>query len=192
MPKNNKSVKSLIQEAERNACAIRSASGYGQSDIVDVYDVSTRLGYRVLLSEDLLQGVNGELAARIRSMDAKEWSAFALPALKLIIYNHDQTLERRSVSIMEEIAHLFLGHAPSTFVATPDASTNRTFDSENEQVAYWTGAAVLLPASVLSRSIWRGIALGDIASERSVSIELVEFRAKTLGLREEVVRDRAA
>lgn len=192
MRTNKLSTKALTQEAEKNALAIRTAAGYGATEVVDDLVLAHRLGYSVLSSEELLTTANALLAERIRAIDARDWSAFAIPGANLIVYNANQTPERRRASILEEVAHLFLGHSPSTIENANRAGNHRTFDNEVEQIAYWTGAAVLVPAQVLSRAIWKKVPLARIAEDRQASDQLVEFRAKTLGLWKEVKHAKAA
>jgi hypothetical protein len=190
--KPNRSVKSFTAEAEQNARLIRSAAGYGDSEIICPVELANRLGYSVMGADDLLGESDGELSSQVAHISPKKWSALGIPSARLIIYNPNQTAERRSASIMEEVAHFFLGHSPSTITVSSESEGHRSFDGEGEKMAYWTGAAVLVPAAELSRAVWRRVPLQVIASEWGVSVELVEFRTKVLGLWREAVNDRAA
>jgi hypothetical protein len=122
---------------------------------------------------------------QLSRMDARTWSGGAqeLPDGRLLILlNPNQTRERAVVTVMEEVAHAHFGHTPS--ILTTDASTlfGRRYDPVAEDEAYWTAAAALLPSRVIAHAVWHGSPAAAIAALYGVSVELVEFRVKTLRL----------
>lgn len=79
---------------------------------------------------------------------------------------------------MEEFAHHYYDHSPVSF----GALSKRIYDQANEDEAYQTAAAILLPMKVISCGIWRQRSAVDIARRYGVSVELVEMRIKLLNL----------
>lgn len=122
---------------------------------------------------------------RLEVIDARTWSGGAkqLPDGRyLVLLNPNQTAERGVTTVMEEIAHVYFGHRPSALAAEPTQLIGRTFDEADEDEAYWTGAAALLPSMVVARAVWHAAPVEALASAYGVSLELVEFRIKTLRL----------
>jgi len=177
------------READRNAQEIRCLAQFDSEETIDAHELAARLGFRVLTSDDLTKGLAISHGSGTSELSAKEWSAFLLPDIKTIAVNSNQTPERIQASIMEEVAHDFLGHKPSQITLDDVDGASRTRNDGAETSAYWTGAAVLLPGSWIAKSIWNGISVNSMAVSRGVSRELVEFRIKTLGLWTRSIRD---
>lgn len=185
-------VKAMVVGAEKNARAIRAAANLAPCDKVYAASLAAALGLTVVAADELLAGSNETLNNQLNALSAKTWSAMVIPSTTVIVINPNQTTERMESSIMEEVAHLFLGHEPSSITSGLSSRVSRSFDSEQERVAYWTGAAVLLPAERLARLVWDQKTVPEIASEFGVSDELVEFRLKILGLWRRAVRENAS
>jgi hypothetical protein len=87
---------------------------------------------------------------------------------------------------MEEICHVFLGHQPNRLsIVTKDARgkvMSRDYRKTDEEEAYATGAAALVPYAPLKRLLHEGKRAGDIAKHFHVSAELVEYRLKVTHL----------
>lgn len=176
--------KQLTKFAETRARELREIAGVGPEEPLDPLALATRFGILVVTPEQVM-GLPGEHAETLGSLSAKEFSGGArvLPdGTLLVIANPKQTPERLRSTVMEEVAHRHLGHKPSIITAGPNGAGMRTHDKELEHEAYWTGAAALLPAICVSRSIWKQEPAATIAARFGVSVELVEFRIKTLNL----------
>ena len=83
---------------------------------------------------------------------------------------------------MEELAHLSLNHKPSRLMCY-DGVVVRTWNKTQETEAYWVGAAALLPGRILKSAFTLGRDAAALADEHMVSVELVHFREKVLGIR---------
>jgi hypothetical protein len=87
---------------------------------------------------------------------------------------------------MEEISHVFLGHQPSRLKVLATNKTSRTvardYRNADEEAAYATGAAALVPYAVLRKSVLAGQRSSEIARHFRVSRELVEYRLKVTRL----------
>ena len=102
--------------------------------------------------------------------------------LKLIILNPTHGRSRQHATLMEEVCHLFFGHKPTKLaIKRRDRNGNvvaRDYHEEIEEEAYSTGAAALVPYTVLKRMITEGRTSREIARHFDVSRPLVEYRMK--------------
>lgn len=177
-------LRDFLRRIEENGLVLRQKAGIGAEE---------RLYPRALATEFKLQFVEmDELTdlspadrAYIESLDAKQWSgsSIRLPNDEWLVILHPcQTSERATVTTMEEIAHVYYGHKPSRLVTDATGVTHREYNSQIEDEAYWTASAALLPSKAVARRVYRGFTTEAIAAEFGVSIQLVEFRIKTLRL----------
>jgi Zn-dependent peptidase ImmA (M78 family) len=133
----------------------------------------------------MITGVTPKDLRQLKIAGPKAWSGggLSLPDGEFVIILHpDQTPERTNSTVMEEIAHRYLGHAPSSIITESSGLSRRIFDEQTEREAYWTAAAALLPANSLARAIWRRETVESVAKRFGVSVELVCFRIKIMGL----------
>jgi hypothetical protein len=172
-----------LQRIERMASQLRQIAGVGQFDKLDPYEHTQQFGIDIVEPSRL----NAILAAADIDLDdvnVKTWSGAALPTETgnwLVLLHPQQTRERAVVTIMEEVAHKFMGHKP-TRLSLLDNGSSRGYDQQSEADAYWTAAASLLPAKAVSMAVWRSRTAESIANEFGTSVELAEFRIKTLHL----------
>ncbi len=105
---------------------------------------------------------------------------------KIVILNPSHGRLRTNATLMEEISHVFLGHrANRLHVVTEDEhgrTSARDYRKADEEAAYGTGAAALVPYSSLRRALLKGETSAQIAKHFRVSRELVEYRMKVTRL----------
>ena len=93
---------------------------------------------------------------------------------------------RTNATLMEEVAHVFLGHQPSRLKVVAETENGQTVSREyrkaDEEAAYATGAAALVPFSALRRFVLEGQTAPRIAKHFRVSRELVDYRLKVTRL----------
>lgn len=111
----------------------------------------------------------------------------ALPdGRKIIILNPKHGRARRNATLMEEICHVFLGHEPNRLAIATTAARGRTaardYEQADEEAAYGTGAAALVPFEFLRRFVLQGKSASEIAKHFRVSRQLVEYRLKVTRL----------
>lgn len=115
--------------------------------------------------------------------DPDSWSAITVSAsgYEAIIVNPNHRKGRNSSDVMHELAHLLLGHQPSTmfFAANGDMAL-RGYDRLAEE-ANWLAAALLLPREALVSTRRRRLAAEQICKHYGVSKQM-------LGLRTSVTR----
>ena len=163
---------------------LRRQAGIGAEGRLNPFDLEAALGI-VIASPGGLGLLTKEDCKHLDRIDARIWSGGAteLPDGRLLILlNPNQTLERAAVTVMEEVAHVHLGHQPSTLSLEPTDMPGRRYNEAAEDEAYWTAAAALLPSRVVARAVWDEKPAETLAIHYGVSIELVEFRIKTLRL----------
>lgn len=181
---NGRAPRRFLRFVEEHGLAIRHRAGLGTEGRLDPYEAASEFGV-VIAKPDELQRLDPRDLAQIRLIDARAWSGSAqeLPDGRvLVLLNPNQTPERAASTLMEEIAHAYFGHQPTALISAPMGLTNRTYVKAEEDEAFWTGAAALLPSSVVARAVWHEIPADALAQAYGVSLELVEFRIKTLRL----------
>ncbi len=175
--------RTFLRFVEEHGMALRKQVGVGLEERLDPIAIAPKFGI-VIGNLESLQLDQQDLQ-RLRTISARTWSGGAqeLPDGRLqILLNPNQTPERAVITVMEEVAHAHFGHQPSFLVPDSAGLIGRTFDEADEDEAYWTGAAALLPSVVVARAVWRAVPAETLASTYGVSVELVEFRIKTLRL----------
>ena len=100
----------------------------------------------------------------------------------LVLLHPNQTAGRANVTIMEEVLHVYYRHSPTQLFDEPSGVQRRAYNKVAEREAYWTAAAALLPAHAITKAVWCGESISDIADRYGASEELVGFRIKILGL----------
>ena len=182
-PARSGDLKRLLRYVEDHASELRRRAGVGMTERLDPRSLTDELGVKIVGLHEI-QGLSDEDRDHLATVDPSAWSGagLALPdGSTLVILHPRQTPERATSTIMEEACHAYYGHAPSQLVTLPGGITKREYNLSSETEAYWTAAAALLPAKVVAMAVWRGTAR-DLPAQYGVSIELVEFRIKTLGL----------
>lgn len=136
---------------------------------------------------EAIDQLSDETRGHLLGIGKDDWSGGAasvkLPdGRKLIILNPTHGRNRQNATLMEEVAHVFLGHKPSRLdVKVPNKEGKivaREYDREIEDEAYGTGAAALVPYSALRRFVLSGKTVNEIARHYRVSRALVEYRIK--------------
>lgn len=165
---------------EQKAIEIRRLLGAEPYDRFEPEKLASLLNYQIvkLSSIDTLP-----ISVRAR-VSGDHWSGAAIPVdhpdlgpAGLIVINDLQSRRRQRATLMEEICHLLLGHRPSRLT-----SSGRTYDRSVEEEAYAVGAATLLPYKALRELLCNGRSVNMISGKFDVSIALVHYRTRVLGL----------
>jgi len=166
---------------ERKALRIRSFAGVKLSERLDPY-LLARCARLHVISLDDVQNLSAEVRAQLLEADPGSWSGGASQPLpdgsRLVILNPTHGPERRAVTLMEEVCHIFLGHNPNRLdVPVQGAKASfRDYNRADEEEAYAVGAAALLPYHVLRLALERNWPVEEIAQRYGVSRRLVEYR----------------
>lgn len=127
-----------------------------------------------------------DVAVHLMGDGSSEWSGGVLPVplpdgTKLCILNSQHSGHRRKVTLMEEIAHVHLGHRPTRLVAEDAGVRARDYDKEQEDEAYGVGAAALLPWGSFFQALNRGDNVEQLSASFEVSTQLIQYRIKVCG-----------
>ncbi len=164
---------------ERVGLNIRDFAGVSLEERLDPFALAEFVKIQVIEPSDIpaLSPLTlGELTGNSRS----RWSAatVALPdGWQLCILNPTHNSERMQATLMEEIAHVVLGHKPTRILSGGHLAF-REYNALNEQVAYGVGAAALVPDAALVSGLSNGRTPEMIASRYAVSLPLVIYRIK--------------
>jgi len=144
-----------------------------------------------VLDFEQIQGLSEKSREHLLGTASESWSGGAtsrsLPdGRKIVILNPTHGRLRTNATLMEEISHVFLGHQPNRLHVISEDERGRTsardYRKADEEAAYGTGAAALVPYSSLRRSLLKGQTSSQIARHFRVSRELVEYRLKVTRL----------
>ena len=158
---------------EENAMLLRQQLGIDPFVSFDPFEIVAKSG-TIIKFADEFEGFPKEYL----DMDAKSWSGMGrmVGDKYFILLNRNQTRERMNVTILEEIAHKHYGHTPN--VLGNDGRLH--LDKSEEDEAYFTAAAILLPSKVLAMAIYKKESAIELAKRYGASIELLEMRIKLL------------
>ena len=140
---------------------------------------------------DQIKGLSEKSREHLLGPASEEWSGGAcsrpLPdGRKLVILTPNHGPTRTHATLMEEICHVFLGHQPNRLAVISDEKGGKTlardYRKADEDAAYGTGAAALVPFASLRRFVLRGDTAANIARHFRVSRDLVEYRLKVTRL----------
>jgi Zn-dependent peptidase ImmA (M78 family) len=141
------------------------------------------------LSVDILELVNLKHLALnsktyLASKEGDEWSAVTVASSQrvVIVANPSHSAARHSSSIMHELAHIILEHAPSKVFVTDTSFALRDYDEKQEAEADWLAGSLLLPRVALQKAIYQNLPKATVLSEYSVSSDLYEYRKRITGI----------
>lgn len=183
------------KQFELRALALRDFAGVNASQPLDPFELA-EFAKLLVVDFDSIKGLSRESREHLLSEGAEEWSGGAcarpLPnGWRLVILNPAHGKQRNRATLMEEVAHVFLGHTPNrlTVVSRNSAASEgssktlaRDYNHDDEEAAYAIGAAALVPYSALRRLVMKGSRAPEIARHFRVSRQLVEYRIKVTHL----------
>src|SRR6185295_7465772 len=141
----------------------------------------------LVLDFEEIEGLSEKTRAHLLGPATEAWSggASSLPlpdGRRIVILNPNHGPARTNATLMEEISHVFLGHQANRLKVTVEDERGRTLSRDyrkaDEEEAYATGAAALVPYYALRRFVLDGQTSTEIAKHFRVSRELVEYRMK--------------
>lgn len=169
---------------ESIALGLRKELGLARTDPLSPHDLATFLEIKVLTLSDV-PGLARTDINQLTVVDPDAWSAITVSSSgrDAIITNPNHSGGRPATDIMHEIAHILLGHEPSTMFYVGDAGIAlRGYNSGSEGEANWLAGVLLLPREALVHI--RSVGLGDAGacSKYGVSQKLLSYRADISGV----------
>ena len=181
------------KQFELRALGLRDFAGVTAEQPLDPFALAG-LARLLVVDFDSIEGLSAESRAHLLGDAADEWSGGAcsrpLPdGWKVVILNPAHGKQRNRATLMEEVAHVFLGHAPNRLAVASSETTGgrkriltRDYNQDDEEAAYAVGAAALVPYAMLRRLVASGRSAHEIARRFGVSRQLVEYRIKVTHL----------
>ena len=199
------------KQYELRALGLRDFAGLSSGQPLDPFALA-QFARLLVVDFNQIQGLSQETRQHLVGTAADEWSGGAcsrpLPnGWRIVILNPAHGLHRNRATLMEEIAHVFLGHKPNRLavVSEPrqvgvanghidptERATSRIvardYNRADEEAAYAVGAAALVPFVALRQLVFEGRPAEQIAQRFRVSRQLVEYRIKVTHLWSEYKR----
>jgi len=165
---------------ERVGLNIRDFAGVSLEEPLDPFSLAEFVKIQVIDPSQVV-GLSPWVIAELTSQSSSSWSAVTVELpnrWQLCILNPMHSAERMRASLMEEIAHVVLGHKPTRIVTSACGVAYREYNALNEEVAYGVGAAALVPYAVLVLGLMDGQTPESTAHRYGVSTPLVIYRIK--------------
>jgi len=178
------------QQFELQALGFRDFAGLRADAPLDPFRLA-KFAKLLVVSFEQIDGLSAEAREHLLGAASEKWSggACSLPlpdGRRIVILNPNHGRMRTNATLMEEVSHVFLGHQPSRLKVVAETASGQTISREyrktDEEAAYGTGAAALVPFSSLRRFVLEGQNSLQIARHFRVSRELVEYRLKVTRL----------
>lgn len=178
------------RQFELRALGLRDFAGVKGDQPLDPFALA-QFAKLLVVDFNSIESLSSESRNHLLGEGADEWSGGAcsrpLPnGWRLVILNPAHGKQRNRATLMEEVAHVFLGHAPNRLSVVARHSSSKTlardYNHDDEEAAYAIGAAALVPYTSLRRFVVRGRFAQDIARHFRVSRQLVEYRIKVTHL----------
>lgn len=178
------------RQYELKAQGLRDFARVHSSEPLDPFALA-HFAHLLVVDFDRIQGLSETAREHLLGPAAEEWSggACSLPlpdGRRIVILNPNHGRSRTNATLMEEIAHVFLGHQPNSLKTVTTTAHGRTayrdYRKADEEAAYATGAAALVPFTALRRFVLEGKTTAEIAKHFRVSRPLVEYRLKVTHL----------
>jgi IrrE N-terminal-like domain len=177
---------------ELRALGLRDFAGIGTDQPLDPFALA-RFAKLMVVDFDRVKALSSESRAHLLGAAVDQWSGGAcstpLPnGWRIVILNPAHGNNRNRATLMEEIAHVFLGHRPNRLASRPAPDVGgariaaRDYNQADEEAAYAIGAAALVPYAALRRLVLEGKSSIEIARHFRVSRQLAEYRIKVTHL----------
>ncbi|MGI8836012.1 MAG: ImmA/IrrE family metallo-endopeptidase [Pyrinomonadaceae bacterium] len=175
---------------ELQALGFRDFAGVRPDAALDPFRLA-KFANLLVVDFDQIKNLSKTTRERLLGPASEEWSggacSHALPdGRRVVILNPNHGPARTNATLMEEISHVFLGHQPSRLKVLGTNKSGRTvardYRQVDEEAAYATGAAALVPFAALRKFVLAGQKSSQIARHFHVSRELVEYRLKVTRL----------
>jgi hypothetical protein len=177
----------FINWVERRGDQLRQKCELQPFARLDPFILAERMEVPVFRPHDI-PGLDPAVLKHVTVHGADEWDAGTIPlpdGRHTVIMNPTRPPERQHASLMEELAHIHLEHKPGR-LHTINGIVLREWKQTDETQAYWVGAAALVPRRVIKGAITLKLTIAELAKQCVVSTQLVVFRAKVLGLSNEL------
>jgi Zn-dependent peptidase ImmA (M78 family) len=174
-------VKGEPARLELCALAAKRALGVTLTAALDPWAAAERVDVEVR-GREYIERHRDEVRDQLLVHGRRNWSAMTMvfEGEPIILMNPTHDARRQKVTLAEELAHLVMGHPPSTL----DPETGiRTYDAEIEDEAYGVGGAMVMPYAQLFSLARAATPARAIAGRFGVSEPFANYRINRAGLR---------
>lgn len=171
---------------EPHAQALRKRLNLSAFELLDPYRLASAVGLRIMDAHSICKQLGSEVARQIlvRGRDAWSGGVLAQPlpdGTRICILNPTHGARRSKITLMEEIAHVHLGHVPTVLIKSADGLRMRDYNKTQEEEAFGVGAAALMPWVTFFRAINTGRTIDQLAETYELSQPLITYRVKITG-----------
>lgn len=150
------------------------------------WELAPEVALKVLDGHAILKHLPAAVQSHLVGEGKDRWSGgvypYPLPDGDLVcILNPFHSHRRKKITLMEEIAHIYLGHMPSGVAYAVPGIEVREYHKDQEAEAYGVGAAALLPWQSFFKALNAGQTIEELAELHNVALELVQYRIKITG-----------
>jgi hypothetical protein len=165
---------------------LRQLAGVNGNEQLDPWKLAPEVGLKILDGHEILRHLPQPIRSHLVGAGKDRWSGgvypHPLPNGDLVcILNPFHSHRRKKITLMEEIAHIYLDHVPSGVTHAVGGVEVREFHKDQEVEAYGVGAAVLLPWQSFFKALNAGWKLEQLAELHNVAPDLIEYRIKITG-----------
>ncbi len=176
---------------EEMASSLRLALGLKPTDPLSPEALASYLNVYVFSLNDI--GLTQADLHQLVDADPESWSAITVSGFgkEAIIPNPAHMNGRHASNVMHELAHLILGHKPTTvfFLENADLAL-RGYDPSIEVEANWLAGALLLPRDALASCKSRRLPEAEVCDTYGVSRQMLKFRLDVTGVNRQFQRRR--
>lgn len=177
---------------ENMARGLRKELGLSHVDPLPPRELAGYLDVPIFALADI-PGLDPADIHQLLVVDPGSWSAITVSAggREAIITNTAHRGGRPSTDLMHELAHILLGHEPSTmfFVGEKDIAL-RGYNKDAEDEANWMAGTLLLPRDALVYIRTLGMAEAQVCKSYNVSSDLLGYRTDITGVNRQFGRQR--
>lgn len=168
--------------AENSALGIRRRLGLKPIDPLDMRDLATHLGVRVIKPEDV-PGLEEAVLNRLLKEDPSSWSAVTIRTEKqtIVVVNSTHSPARQASNIAHELSHLLTGHDGSKTGITEGGHLLAGYDRQQEDEAGWLAGCLLLPREACMHIKRQGLSVEASTAKYGISPEMLRFRLNASG-----------
>ena len=152
--------------------------GREHDHLLDPFKIAPLFGLRLVDVDDACEHLPKAMLQQLLVHRKSQWSGgiYAQPlpdGSRICILNSRHNSRRTKITLMEEVAHIYLKHSPTGLMRSADGLRMRGYDKNQEQDAYGVGAAALLPWRAIFPAVNKGMAIDELAEKFEVSSELI-------------------
>jgi Zn-dependent peptidase ImmA (M78 family) len=180
-------------QAERISAAARQALNISAIGPLDAKRYAEHLGVQILTIEEL--DLSDDARRQLLDVDPSSWSGMVIRESGLIgvLINPTHSPERQDSTMMHELSHIVLKHAPIRVdVSSAGILLVSEYSAHDEDEANWLAGALLLPRDTLKRYREKGWPAAKIIAHFGVSQDMYNWRIRMTGVDVQMRRSRAS